>query len=472
MLIVDPQAGSSSTGKDEDAGRKGKDTRPDRAGENRPVKENGRTVDEVQRASGGKRRPDRKGKGSKKGVDRDPDQEVKRRGNSGESRGGNTASAPSIPKQATESFSYLTIEDDEEGGIPVVTRSPLPDTTRPESPDLSTSATTTATAPNASTESRSIPSIRIRVTDTLIAAQSLQQSLSTSSNSSNPPRVCILNMSSPLRPGGGFISGAASQEESLCMRTTLYPSLREEYYRLPEVGGVYTQDVLVFREFNTDSDSGVRDLEKGKRWWVDVVSAGMLRFPDIEEVDEEMRYISHKDRELVEDKMRAVLRIVKSQGRGVRGLILGAWGCGAYGNPVSEVTECWRRVLCGDNDELDASEMRKSKNGRSGKSVKEAEDLERERHSWVGIEIVFAIKERKMAVEFARRFGGDIEVGMDDQGDEEEESVEDGSESSTSELQSKINELEAQITASRSQVQKDMFKKILATLKKGQEDDG
>jgi len=38
-------------------------------------------------------------------------------------------------------------------------------------------------------------------------------------------------MASPLRPGGGVLTGATSQEEFLCARTTLYPSLREKFYR-------------------------------------------------------------------------------------------------------------------------------------------------------------------------------------------------------------------------------------------------
>lgn len=58
-------------------------------------------------------------------------------------------------------------------------------------------------------------------------------------------RIAVLNMASFLRPGGGVMQGAIAQEESLCLRSTLYTSLDEKFYRLPKFGGLYTKDVLV-----------------------------------------------------------------------------------------------------------------------------------------------------------------------------------------------------------------------------------
>lgn len=237
--------------------------------------------------------------------------------------------------------------------------------------------------------------IRLRYTDTLTAARQMTQSsrrasISTSSTRPNAsgklcPNVCVLNMASPLRPGGGFLDGATSQEEFLCMRTTLYPSLWDDFYRLPEVGGVHTPDVLVFR----DSTPEAEDLPKRERFFVDVISAGMLRFPEtttgtrvVRDGDEERGPCScgvsycDKDRELVTRKMKAVLRMAQSQG--AEKLVLGAWGCGAYGNPVREVAKIWKRVLCGTH---------------------------RKTETWTGIkEVVFAINDRSMLKEFERCF--------------------------------------------------------------------
>ncbi|KAG5940417.1 hypothetical protein E4U59_002451 [Claviceps monticola] len=178
-------------------------------------------------------------------------------------------------------------------------------------------------------------SISIHACDTLEAASRIYFS----STSRSPPRVAILNMASPLRPGGGVLTGATSQEESLCGRTTLYASLREEFYRLPDVGGLYTPDVLVLKSWD-DGPVGGLLLAKNERFFIDVATCAMLRMPDVEGG----KYADPRDEELVVRKMRAVMRMVR--GRGVMKLVLGAWGCGAYGNPVGEIARAWARVLC------------------------------------------------------------------------------------------------------------------------------
>jgi uncharacterized protein (TIGR02452 family) len=220
-------------------------------------------------------------------------------------------------------------------------------------------------------------------------------------------------MASPLRPGGGVLTGAGSQEEYLCARTTLYASLHESFYRLPEVGGIYTPDVLVFRHW----DGSAGELPKAERFYVDVVSSGMLRFPDLEDVGaagegggegEERRYAEQKDRELVLRKMRAVLRMVR--GKGVDRVVLGAWGCGAYGNPVGEVAAAWRRVLLGKGK------------GRGGTGLGAGSE------SWEGLEVVFAIKDVKLAERFAAAFGEGIEVEEVQSGEAQSSESGDGSE--------------------------------------------
>ncbi|PVH99156.1 hypothetical protein DM02DRAFT_643180 [Periconia macrospinosa] len=262
---------------------------------------------------------------------------------------------------------------------------------------------------------RSIPArtIRIIAADTLVAAHLLKN---TSKMSRKEPNICILNMASPLRPGGGVLAGATSQEESLCIRTTLLPSLKDSFYRLPEYGGIFSRDVLVF-----GSPEG--ELASADRYFVDVISAGMLRFPDLLGEEGEEKRLSKKDAKIVERKMRAVLRIASSFG--VKKLILGAWGCGAYGNPVNDIAEAWQRVLGGVND----GHGRKSSN----------EPVE----SWDSVsEVVFAISSRKIAEAFGEAFRIEIEYL---QGGHSEDESDHHSDQAVGELRSKIQEMEDQL---------------------------
>jgi uncharacterized protein (TIGR02452 family) len=254
-------------------------------------------------------------------------------------------------------------------------------------PPASTSSST-ATATTAGPIGTHIK-IRIQCTDTLGAAAKLSERPFAARRTAAPskpqtrPNVVVLNMASPIRPGGGFLDGANSQEEFLCARTSLYPSLWDSFYRLPDVGGVYTPDCLVFR----DSTPEANDLAKRDRYFLDVVSAGMFRFPDARGRSEDrdtsctcgVSYCD-TDRDLVTRKMKAVMRIAES--KGAERLVLGAWGCGAYGNPVKEVAKIWRKVLAGGPRQRKPNAER-----------------------WDGIkEIVFAIPDRSMVREFERAF--------------------------------------------------------------------
>lgn len=289
--------------------------------------------------------------------------------------------------------------------------------------DASELIVTPAPAVAATSGTQAGPRLTIRAVDTLTTARGL---LSNPSNTID--KVAILNMASPLSPGGGFLNGATSHEEALCMRTTLLPALRDEFYRLPEVGCVYTPDVLVFRsgEGEQEGDS-LPLLDKKDRWFVDVVSAAMLRLPETEVDADTGRggYIHAKDREIVLDKMRAVMRVFSL--KGASKVVLGAWGCGAYGNPVGEVARAWRKVLLGAAS-------------RKGKKKANTSTIEQ----WAGIkEVVFAIKDVSMAEAFHTAFGEGlswIEDEDEEAGSREVEGIDD-----LGEILEKIQELRERI---------------------------
>ncbi|KAI1336573.1 hypothetical protein F5Y15DRAFT_418879 [Xylariaceae sp. FL0016] len=352
------------------------------------------------------------------------------------------------------------------------------------------------------------PRITLRVVDTLAAAHDLLTSASKTPTSHDAApslatstipsrrhrhhhghRIGILNMASPLSPGGGFLNGATSQEASLCMRTTLLPALRDEFYRLPEVSCVFSPDVLVFRsrhaahqkeeeetttddEYDNNNNNNSDVLPKRDRFFVDVVSAAMPRHPDTEADGAEghPRYARDQERELVGRKMRAVMRVFAAKGCGA--VVLGAWGAGAYGNPVGEVARAWRKVLLGGGggrrrrtgENMGPSSggdgaAASSGGGGRGNDVDVRAKLNRGpgaggAATWSSIShIVFAVKDAGLASAFAAAFGPELEVeedgdvGESGHGDEDEDPV---ATLRLRELRDKILDVEAQIAQARS----------------------
>ncbi|KAI0467661.1 hypothetical protein F4859DRAFT_493211 [Xylaria cf. heliscus] len=343
-------------------------------------------------------------------------------------------------------------------------------------------------------------------------------------------KVGVLNMASPLAPGGGFLNGATGPEASLCLRTTLLPALRDEFYRLPELGVVYTPDVLVFRSPSSSSspvkraDDGAAGSESGlgsasaaaeddsreddilpknDRWFVDVATAAMLRLPETttssENEDGRAGYALASDRELAERKMRAVLRVFAARGCGA--VVLGAWGCGVHeGNPVSEIAAAWRRVLglsgginhrChdhhqrnsedGDNSDQapalvstqrhEESRKRKSKNGSKGKK-KNGYNKEKEREPWGAYiaDVVFAIKDRGTAAAFARAFGEDYMPALPSSSSSPSSTLEEDEEEEDPMQVARISELRekiAQLDAQAAQVRSPHLKAGLESVLAG-----
>lgn len=307
------------------------------------------------------------------------------------------------------------------------------------------------------------PDLRIRVlnSDTLAAAARMssrpfvaKRTTPTCKSKPEKPNVCVLNMASSLRPGGGFLDGANSQEEFLCARTTMFPSLWDSFYPLPDVSGVYSPDVLVFRNSEVEAD----DLSKRDRYFVDVLSSSMVRFSDAK-AEGCSCGVSYCDRhrDLVIRKMKAVMRIAQS--KGVQKLVLGAWGCGANGNPVKEIAKAWRKVIVG------AQRQRKP-------------NVER----WEGInEVVFAIPDRSMLREFEVAFQDVLSHDpVTPPGEEDDERVDSGTQmrnslssdtqptqqDRVSELITRIAETEVAIETNRSVRQRQLHRETLTQLRR------
>lgn len=205
----------------------------------------------------------------------------------------------------------------------------------PSSPSLSASTEASLPAPPK-------PKVTVVQSDTYEAVRTL---LTKTPNT----RIAALNMASALKPGGGVLNGALAQEESLCVRSTLYPSLKDNFYRIPPTAAIYTPDVLVFRS------SSHADLPKSEWFYTDIISVAAPKHPDtVVGLDGKLVYEVEKDREEMVLKVRLIFQVAKQ--KGITHLVLGALGCGAYRNPVEEVARIMRKAIFGDGRKWGAVE--------------------------------------------------------------------------------------------------------------------
>lgn len=144
-----------------------------------------------------------------------------------------------------------------------------------------------------------------------------------------------LNFANGVHPGGGFLSGARAQEEALCRSSALYQTLvgdpmYEEHGKRPRQDStdwaIYSPDVPVFR-----TDDGT-ELEHP--WFLSFITCAAPYTPTIGQPEAG---------DLLHRRIHRVLVIARAYG--YPALVLGAWGCGAFGNDVRRTATDFRQAL-------------------------------------------------------------------------------------------------------------------------------
>ncbi|KAG8418918.1 hypothetical protein J3459_011898 [Metarhizium acridum] len=181
--------------------------------------------------------------------------------------------------------------------------------------------------------------------DTLNAATKLW-TLSQAHGSSRP---VIVNFANARTPGGGWLNGAMAQEEALCYRSSLAYSLNPNHYPLAVDEGIYSPNVLVLRN---DVASGhqllvphtpVADLPVVSAVTISAIRQPAVRTVQLGNAKAQRVYARDRDRRLTKEKMRLALRMAAIHSHDL--LVLGAFGCGVFGNPPHDVAHCWLEVL-------------------------------------------------------------------------------------------------------------------------------
>jgi uncharacterized protein (TIGR02452 family) len=148
-------------------------------------------------------------------------------------------------------------------------------------------------------------------------------------------RVAILNFASATSPGGGWLAGARAQEESLARSSTLVHAIRDDAMyqdRTHRTNPFYddtvivTPDVPFFRHHNGQF--------LNTPWQGDVITSAAVMAKDVRS------YMPDRVGEIaatMRQRTQKVFHIATTLDADI--LILGAWGCGAFGNDPDEIAQ-------------------------------------------------------------------------------------------------------------------------------------
>ena len=149
---------------------------------------------------------------------------------------------------------------------------------------------------------------------------------------------CILNFASFTRPGGGFIKGSIAQEEALCHVSNLYNILltfKDEYdknYNKPGYNSglydnwaIYSPDVY----FNID----------GVTRFANVITCAAPNYSVYKTKSNNINLYNY----ILHSRIKYILDIARDNNQ--ENLILGAFGCGVFGNDPHTVARYFKETL-------------------------------------------------------------------------------------------------------------------------------
>jgi len=166
--------------------------------------------------------------------------------------------------------------------------------------------------------------------------------------------VCALNFANGITCGGGYKTGATAQEEDLCRQcptlySTLYNATKEGLYPFgpstcqspsnPEKYSdvLYTSGLAIARG---GMEEGYPLLLEDKQVTVSMVAAAAPNIRFAKEVSEP---------DLIYNTVKTIFVAPRLTETEVNTLILGAWGCGAFGGDPKQIAELFVRALISDN---------------------------------------------------------------------------------------------------------------------------
>ena len=157
------------------------------------------------------------------------------------------------------------------------------------------------------------------------------------------PKIAVLNFASYKNPGGMFLDGSRAQEECLCHESFLYNVLKRQtdYYAwnrmrlnkaLYKDRALYTPDVRFFKKGNVKTDpDGVL---------CDVITCAA---PNKSAAQKYTGVSDAENSAALKERIHFLLQVAALSGAEV--LILGAYGCGVFGQDPEEVAAIFKDEL-------------------------------------------------------------------------------------------------------------------------------
>jgi uncharacterized protein (TIGR02452 family) len=155
-------------------------------------------------------------------------------------------------------------------------------------------------------------------------------------------RVGALNFASAKNPGGGFLGGSQAQEEALARASALYPCLltQPEYYDANRRGtsALYTDHMIVSPNVPVFRDDDDRLVDEP--WEVTLFTAPA---PDASALGHNKPHL----REQLEPTFRRRIEnlLAAAVAFDLTAMVLGAWGCGVFGNDPRMVARLFAEFL-------------------------------------------------------------------------------------------------------------------------------
>lgn len=182
--------------------------------------------------------------------------------------------------------------------------------------------------------------IVLRNQDTLEAAFALHQH-----RKLHEKPVLVLNFANPHRPGGGIRAKPGTQEEHLCVKTTLLCSLETEeawpFYQTNLDCGTQAQTDTILYSPNT---MVIRNPDLSLRKDPFPIAVLTVSAPVVSRMEEEE--LPNLEN-ILRNRICAMIRTAVEEG--YTRFVLGAWGCGNFGNDPDMVARLFHQILTEPN---------------------------------------------------------------------------------------------------------------------------